>query len=188
MKIGVVSDTHGYFEPRLREVLAGVDVILHAGDVDSQVILEELSEIAPVHAVRGNVDGTELGLPLTRTLRFDGHQILLQHILPVPQSDLEAWASADTSSKTLLRKFADLLNGFDPQTRVVIFGHSHQPCMIALSGILFFNPGSAGKRRFSLPRCCGMLEISRMEIRGTMISLENEPRPLPAEVVVVHDR
>src|SRR5579859_5560849 len=78
MRIGVVSDTHGYFDPKLSELLAGVEVIVHAGDVDSQNILDELELIAPIHAVRGNVDGADLNLPPSLTLLFEGVQIQVQ--------------------------------------------------------------------------------------------------------------
>ncbi|HEV2351306.1 MAG TPA: metallophosphoesterase family protein [Terriglobia bacterium] len=182
MRIGVVSDTHGYFDPRLPEVLAGVETILHAGDVDSPDILEELGQIAPVHAVRGNVDGNELSLPLTRRLHFKKVQIEMQHILSAQPSELEAWSDQACQGKSIPKRRADFLKNFDPATRVVIFGHSHQPCLIAISQKLFFNPGSAGKRRFSLPRCCGLLKISANEIEGWIVSLETEDRDLPGKV------
>ena len=186
MKIGVVSDTHGYFDPKLRELLAGVEAILHAGDVDSQNILDELEEIAPVHAVRGNVDGAELGLPLTRTTLLEGVQIQMQHKLPAPQSEVEAWAKGFLSRKTHAGRRDEFLNNFDRGTRVVIFGHSHEPCLISLSHILFFNPGSAGKKRFSLPRCCGLLEISSKGIEARIVSLEGEEQSLPGKVWLPH--
>jgi putative phosphoesterase len=184
MRIGVVSDTHGYFDPRLHNVLAGVETILHAGDVDSPDILEELELIAPVYAVRGNVDGNELGLPLTRTFHFENIQIEMQHILPAQPSDLEAWCDKACEEKPIPKRRIELLNNFDLATRVVIFGHSHQPCLITMAQKLFFNPGSAGKRRFSLPRCCGLLEISAHEIEGSLLSLEIEHMSLPGRVRV----
>lgn len=182
MRIGVVSDTHGYFDPRLREVLAGVETILHAGDVDSPDILEELEQIAPVYAVRGNVDGIELGLPLTRTLHFEKVQIEMLHILPAQPSELHAWSDKAGAGKPIPKRRGIFLKTFDPATRIVIFGHSHQPCLIMISQKLFFNPGSAGKRRFSLPRCCGLLEISANEIEGCMVSLENQEGYLPEKI------
>jgi putative phosphoesterase len=182
MRIGVVSDTHGYFDPRLHELLAEVETILHAGDVDSPDILDELQQIAPVYAVRGNVDGNELDLPLTRTLRFQGVQIEMQHILSAQPAELEAWSNHACAGKPIPKRRTELLNNFDPDTRVVIFGHSHQPCLTTISNKLFLNPGSAGKRRFSLPRCCGLLEISGKEIEGWLVSLENEDRTLPAKI------
>lgn len=185
MRIGVVSDTHGYFDPRLREVLAGVETILHAGDVDSPDILEELEQIAPVLAVRGNVDGHELGLPLTRTLHFENVQVEILHILPAQPPELRAWSDITNAGKPFPKRRGILLKTFDPATRVVIFGHSHQPCLLTIAKKLFFNPGSAGKKRFSLPRCCGLLEISANEIEGCLVSLENQEGYLPEKVRVV---
>lgn len=184
MRIGVVSDTHGYFDPRLRQALAGVETILHAGDVDSPDILEELELIAPVFAVRGNVDGIDLGLPLTRILHFENVQVEMQHILPAQPSELEAWSDNACTGKSIPRRRVELLNNFDPATSVVIFGHSHQPCLITIGQKLFFNPGSAGKRRFLLPRCCGLIEISANEIEGRLVSLEAEGGSLPGMVGV----
>jgi len=184
MKIGVISDTHGYFDPRLRELLKGVEGILHAGDVDSPDILEELKKIAPVHAVRGNVDGADLNLPLTRTLELAGVQVEMQHILPGRQAELAEWSHAALQGHPLPKRGQGFLKNFGEATRVVVFGHSHEPCLIALTQTLFFNPGSAGKRRFSLPRCCGLLEISSKEIKGLMVSLEDGEKNLPAAVAI----
>lgn len=182
MRIGVVSDTHGYFDPRLREVLAGVETILHAGDVDSPDILEELEQIAPVYAVRGNVDGIELGLPLTRTLHFEKVQVEILHILPAQPSELNAWSNKASAGKPIAKRRVIFLRTFDPATRVVIFGHSHQPCLLTISKKLFFNPGSAGKKRFSLPRSCGLLEISANDIEGCLVNLENHKGYLPEKI------
>jgi putative phosphoesterase len=182
MKIGVVSDTHGFFDPALRQLLAGVDEILHAGDVDSQDVLDDLTEIAPVEAVRGNVDPADLNLPLSLTSRFESIQVEMRHILPVPQSELVAWSDGASVGKVRPRRFEGFLKNFDKETRVVIFGHSHEPCLITIGQTLFFNPGAAGKKRFSLPRCCGLLEISPRGIRGTIRALEGEDKSLPEEV------
>lgn len=184
MRIGVVSDTHGYFDPKLREHLAGVEGIVHAGDVDSQTILDELAEIAPVYAVRGNVDSPHLNLPLTRTVRFDGVQVELRHILPAPQSEVKAWSDGELLGKMHPQRRKDFLGNFDSASRVVVFGHSHQPCLVTLCHTLFFNPGSAGKKRFSQPRCCGLLEIFPRGIRGIIRSLEDEEKDLPGKVWV----
>src|SRR5690348_8184031 len=184
MRIGVVSDTHGFFDPRLRQALTGVEAILHAGDVDSPDILEELELIAPVFAVRGNVDGIDLGLPLTRTFHFENVQVEMQHILPAQPSELEAWSDKACEGKSIPRRRIELLNNFAPATRVVNFGHSHQPCLITIGQKLFFNPGSAGKRRFSLPRCCSWLEITSGEIRAGLISMEAQGGLLPRDVQI----
>ncbi|HEV2176569.1 MAG TPA: metallophosphoesterase family protein [Terriglobia bacterium] len=175
MRIGVVADTHGYFDPHLRRLLAGVEAILHAGDVGSQVVLDELRAIAPVHAVRGNVDGPELGLSPSRKLDFGDLRIEMMHILPLPQSELEAWSAGATPGGKAPARSERLLKTFDESTGVVIFGHSHQPCLVNLGDRLFFNPGSAGKKRFSLPRCCGLLEATAEGIEATVRLLENYP-------------
>jgi putative phosphoesterase len=182
MKIGVVSDTHGFFDPCLVEVLEGVEVILHGGDVGSLAVLDELRQIATVHAVHGNVDSPALGLPPSFTRRFDDVQIEMRHILPVPQSQLEGWGRDPAPSKARGSGRDVFLKSFDPITRVVIFGHSHEPCLLVIGGKLFFNPGSAGKKRFSLPRCCGLLDISSGRIKATIKPLERYYGKLPVGI------
>ena len=182
MRIGVVSDTHGFFDPRLHEVLAGSELILHAGDVGSEGVLDALAEIAPILAVRGNVDSILLNLPPSRRLTLQGVQIEMLHILPGSQSDLVKWAKAkDLDEKQSARKAA-FERSFDGPTRLVIFGHSHEPCLAALGGRLFFNPGSAGRQRFSLPRCCGFVEITPGELRATIVPLGRYNIGVPEEV------
>ncbi len=182
MKIGVVSDTHGFFDPRLAEVLAGVELILHGGDVGAQGVLDELARIAPVQAVQGNVDSARLGLPLSRTLRFEKVQVELMHQLSVSQAEVEAWSDGGSLEKRCQARRESFLKEFDRLTRVVIFGHSHQPCLLTLGQKLFFNPGSAGKRRFSLPRCCGVLEVLPQGVWGTVVALERYNEILPPKV------
>ncbi len=182
MKIGVVSDTHGYFDPRLPELLAGVEVILHAGDVGSEEVLDRLARITQVHAVRGNVDPVSSNFPLSRALQFENVQVELMHQLPVSQAELQAWSDVALLQKIHPERRNALLKSFDHLTRVVIFGHSHQPCLLSVGHKLFFNPGSAGKQRFSLPRCCGLLEIFPRGVRGTIVSLERYNQRLPAKV------
>ena len=182
MKIGVVSDTHGFYDPRLKELLAGVEAILHAGDVGSEEVLAELSRIAPVHAVKGNVDTESLGLPLSRSLTFGNIQVEVRHVLSVPQSELEKWSDTELLGKMHPTRRDVLLKSFEPGTRVVIFGHSHQPCLVTVGHMLFFNPGSAGQRRFSLPRSCGLLEVFARGVRGSIISLERHNERLPAKI------
>lgn len=134
VELGLVSDTHGLVRPEVLEALAGVDRIVHAGDVGADGILDRLREIAPVTAVRGNVDrgGWARDLPDTAVLEVAGAKILVLHIreeLPrrLPGGPDEA--------------------GFD----AVVHGHSHQPAIEEEEGVLFLNPGSAGPRRFDLP-------------------------------------
>ncbi len=182
MKIGVVSDTHGFFEPRLKELLADAEAILHAGDVGSQEVLDELGKIAPVHAVRGNVDTASLELPPSLVKAFEGVQVEIRHELPVPQSELEYWTDGALLGKMQPERRDAFLKAFDPKSRVVVFGHSHQPCLLTLGHTLFFNPGSAGHKRFSLPRSLGVLEIFPRGVRGAILSLERYNEKLPGKV------
>ncbi len=179
MKIGVVSDTHGFFDPRLKKLLAGVEAIVHGGDVGSGEVLRELRQIAPVSAVRGNVDPPDSNLPPSLTVAFQGLHVEVIHLLPVPQSELEAWAEATSPEGKAPQRSDRFLKTFDESTGVVVFGHSHQPCLVKLGERLFFNPGSAGKKRFSLPRCCGLLEIAPGEIRASIQLLEKYNGPIP---------
>ncbi len=194
MKIGVVSDTHGFFDARLAELWAGVELILHAGDVGNPEVLDELERIAPVRAVKGNVDSHLAGLPLSLSLSLgestrrgaskDAVQAEVLHELPAAQTDLERWASP-ARTEALARRGRDaFLRAFEPDTRVVIFGHSHVPCAVTLCGRLFFNPGSAGKQRFTLPRCCGLLDLSAKQLEATILSLQQYNGKLPEKVVI----
>jgi len=182
MKIGLISDTHGYLDPRLPGLLAGVDSILHAGDVGSRVLQEELERVAPLRSVRGNVDPPELNLPPSLTLRFENLQVEIQHQLSVPQDELERWVDGSALQKSSPERAAQFLESFDPATSVVVFGHSHRPCLLTVGHKLFFNPGSTGKKRFSLPRCYGLLELFPRGVRGSIMGLEGEDGTLPGSV------
>ena len=148
--IGVISDTHGLLRPEAVEVLRGVEHIIHAGDVGAPEILESLASIAPVTAVRGNVDtGANLKqLPETEVVELGGVSLYVLHDLA--QLDLKPKAA-----------------GFS----VVISGHSHVPKQETRDGILYFNPGSAGPRRFKLPVSVGKLTIDNAGVRGEIIQL-----------------
>lgn len=182
MKIGLISDTHGYCDPRLPGLLEGVDSILHAGDVGSRILLEELGRISEVRAVRGNVDPAELNLPPSLTMRFDNLQIEIQHQLPVPQDELEKWADGSPLQNLNPERCARFVDSFDPATKVVVFGHTHRPCLLTVGHKLFFNPGSSGKKRFSLPRCYGLLEVFPRGVRGSIMGLEGEDETLPGSI------
>jgi putative phosphoesterase len=182
MRIGVVSDTHGYFDPHLPQRLEGVMEILHAGDVGSSQVLDQLRAIAPVHAVRGNVDAPSLDLPPTLTRQYEGIEIYMVHELPRPQSVLRDWAKAVPLEGKQAEQCDRFLGTFSERCRVVIFGHSHEPCLELLAGKIFFNPGSAGKKRFSLPRCFGVLEVAPQGLRATFLSLERYNEDLPGDV------
>jgi len=138
MKIGVVSDTHGLLRPEVLLALAGVDRILHLGDVGRRSILAELEKIAPVHAIRGNVDrdGAVSRLPETDVLLFEDHYLYLLHDLGSLHLDPAA------------ARFS-----------AVLYGHSHQPRIDHRKGVLYFNPGSCGPRRFELPVTIGLLQL-----------------------------
>lgn len=147
--IGVISDTHGLLRPEALKALRGSQHIIHAGDVGSPEILEELSTIAPLTAVRGNVDkgAWVLKLPETDVLEAGGVSIYVLHDLA--QLDLKPKAA-----------------GF----AVVVSGHSHVPKQEMRDGVLYFNPGSAGPRRFKLPVSVGILIVDG-KVRGELSNL-----------------
>jgi len=140
MKLGVVSDTHGLLRPEVAPALEGVEYILHLGDVGNPAILKSLKEIAPVTAIRGNVDRTGpcSKLPETEVLLFEEHYIYLLHDIGTLHLDPAA------------AKFS-----------VVLYGHSHKPNISQRKGVLYFNPGSCGPRRFELPVSVGLLTLNR---------------------------
>jgi putative phosphoesterase len=146
----VISDTHGLLRPEALAAMHGADHIIHAGDVGSPEILETLAAIAAVTAVRGNVDKDAWArkLPETEVVEFGGVSIYVLHDLA--QLDLKPEAA-----------------GFD----VVISGHSHVAKSETRNGVLFFNPGSAGPRRFKLPVSVGKLAIENGGIQAEVINL-----------------
>jgi putative phosphoesterase len=149
--IGVISDTHGLLRPEAIEALRGSEHILHAGDIGESEILEELEAIAPVTATRGNVDQAPWArkLPETEVVELGGVSIYMMHDLG--KLDLKPQAA-----------------GF----RVVISGHSHVPKQETRNGVLYFNPGSAGPRRFKLPVTMGRLFIENNgDVRGEIIRI-----------------
>lgn len=173
MKIGIVSDTHGFFDERLANVLAGVEVILHAGDVGSKDVLDQLSAMAPTRAVRGNVDNAEMGLPVSLSMKAGDMMLQMLHVLPGTQAELQSWSCEKNLSDAATRRRDRLTASFLPATRIVVFGHSHQPGIYRLGQLLLVNPGSAGKKRFALPRCCGVMEVTGSRVRVKIISLED---------------
>jgi putative phosphoesterase len=147
MRVGLVSDTHGLVDEKLADLFAGVDLVLHAGDVVKPEILEVLGAIAPLRVVRGNNDlaPSLAALPETAILPVGPLTALLVHDLGPrerPHPALQAF---------LERERPD----------VVVHGHSHRPGAAIVEGRLFVNPGSAGPRRFSLPRTAAVLEVRR---------------------------
>ena len=157
MFIGVISDTHGLLRPEAIDALRGAKHIIHAGDIGEPSILDRLSEIAPVTAVRGNVDreAWAKNIPETNVLEVDGVSIYILHILE--NLDLKPKAS-----------------GFG----AVIYGHSHVPKQEMKDGVLYFNPGSAGPRRFELPVTIGRLNVRDGRITAEIVELQDQnPHP-----------
>ena len=150
MIVGVISDTHGLLRPEALEFLRGSEHIIHAGDIGSPEIVPALEKLAPVTAIRGNVDVQPWALRFVETevVELGGLQIYILH--DVNALDLNPRAA-----------------GF----AAVISGHSHKPAQATKDGVLYFNPGSAGPRRFSLPISIGRLEVSPAGIRGSFHSL-----------------
>lgn len=150
VSVGVISDTHGLLRPEALEAMRGSDHIIHAGDVGAPEILEKLSRIAPVTAIRGNVDKAEWArhLPETEVLELGGISIYVLHDL----------AKLDLKPKAA---------GF----AVVISGHSHIAKQETREGVLYFNPGSAGPRRFRLPVSVGKLIVENGSVRGELVEL-----------------
>lgn len=172
VRIGLVSDTHGYFDERLEEALAGVDLILHAGDVGTADVLDRLALFAPIKAVRGNVDGPSMSLPLSMVTAVGGISFEMLHILPASQEHLKMWTQSGPLTDGAAQSLRRFSASFRPETQVVVFGHTHQPYVGMIGPLLLINPGSAGKKRFSLPRCCGVLEIRRNRLGVKIVSLE----------------
>jgi putative phosphoesterase len=149
--IGLISDTHGLLRKEAVAALHGSELIVHAGDVGNQEILEELERIAPVVAVRGNIDGAAWAvvLPETAVAEADGALIYVLHDLNT--LDLNPAGS-----------------GF----RIVVSGHSHKPSKTERDGVLYINPGSAGPRRFQLPVTVARLNVSTSPYEVEFIGLE----------------
>ena len=138
MKIGLISDTHGLLRPEALQALAGVERIIHAGDIGGPDVIEALRGIAPVDAVRGNNDKGAWAREIAPWLALDLAGVSVHVLHDVKEIDLDPAAA-----------------GF----QVVITGHSHKPQITERDGVLFVNPGSAGPRRFSLPVTLAYLTI-----------------------------
>ena len=149
--VGIISDTHGLLRPEALAALRGSDYIIHAGDVGDPAILDKLAEIAPVTAVRGNVDHGAWAqkFPATNVLEIGEVSIYVLH--SVQELDVKPEAA----------KFA-----------AVVYGHSHVPKQEVKNGVIYFNPGSAGPRRFKLPVSVGRLTIKAGKIGARILLLE----------------
>jgi putative phosphoesterase len=154
MKLGIISDTHGYFDPKIPDVFNGVDFILHGGDIGPASILHQLEAIAPVTAVLGNTDAPLPGIRETEFVQCQGCGVLLHHIVdPLRLSE-------SISRRLELNK-----------PHLVVFGHTHKPFCKTIGKVLFFNPGYAGHQRFSLPRSVAVLHCDGTALREEFISL-----------------
>jgi uncharacterized protein len=153
-RIGVISDTHNYLDPRIPNLFAGVDHILHAGDIGLPAIILQLGQIAPVTAVLGNTDDAGFHNKQTEVVEVAGRRFLVQHIVN-PQS------LVDPIKARVARERLD----------VVVFGHTHKPFCQTIGGVLFFNPGYAGKSRFGLGRSVAILDCGENGVRAEYLPL-----------------
>ncbi|HEY2498825.1 MAG TPA: metallophosphoesterase family protein [Candidatus Angelobacter sp.] len=155
MRIGIISDTHGLLRPEAIELLRGSDHIIHAGDIGAAEIIPELEKIAPVTAIRGNVDMQAWARKFAETevVELSGLYIYVIH---------------DVNALDLNPKAA----GF----AAVISGHSHQPKQEMKEGVLYFNPGSAGPRRFKLPISVGRMEIAEEKLSAEILQIGGQEK------------
>jgi len=150
-RIGLISDTHGLLRKEAVEALRGSELIVHAGDVGKPEILEELRKIAPVVAVRGNVDTADWAQDLPETAVAEAGAVLIYVLHDVNALDLDPAAA-----------------GF----HIVVSGHSHKPGKTERAGVLYINPGSAGPRRFQLPITVASLRLERTPWEVEFMDLE----------------
>jgi putative phosphoesterase len=153
MRYGVIADTHGALHPDVSDLFEGVAEIFHAGDVGAERVLDELEAVAPVLAVQGNMDGSPAlaRLPDRLVLEREGRRIVILH-----------------GHLVRAARPAQLLDATrEARPDLVIFGHTHEPLREELNGVLFFNPGAAGKPRFRSRPTVGLLEIDPAGVRVT---------------------
>ena len=153
MKIGLLSDTHGFLDPRLPRIFRGVDHILHAGDIGPDHLIAQLESIAPVTAVPRNTDASTL-YRLTETIALGGRKFLVQHIVAPHALTIE-----------LQGRFAR------ERPEVVLFGHTHQPFNQTINGVWFLNPGYAGKPKANAARSVALLDGDGKELNAEFIGL-----------------
>ncbi len=147
MKIGVISDTHDYLDPKVPALFEGMDHILHAGDIGLPWLILQLENIAPVTAVLGNTD-VGLNYRETEMIELGGRKFIIHHIVDIqsPTAPIK---------RRIIRENPD----------VVVFGHTHKPLSQQIEKTLYFNPGYAGKSRFGLARSVAILHCDEWEIR-----------------------
>jgi len=154
MRIGLISDTHGLLRPQALDALAGVERIIHAGDIGSAAVLDALAAIAPVDAVRGNNDTGPWARAVRETEALRVGEVAIYIVHDLGELDLDPAAA-----------------GF----QVVVSGHSHRPSVVEREGVLYVNPGSAGPRRFKLPIAVGELLIVEKSVRARVVELDLAP-------------
>jgi len=150
LRIGLISDTHGLLRPEALDFLAGSDHIVHGGDIGGPDILERLGALAPLTVVRGNNDTALWARSIPETARLEPGGIGLYVIHDLKALDIDPLAAG---------------------VRVVIAGHSHKPSCTERGGVLYVNPGSAGRRRFSLPIAAGELQIENGKVEVKLVTL-----------------
>lgn len=150
LRVGLISDTHGLLRPEALDFLAGCDHIVHGGDIGNAGILDQLARLAPLTVVRGNNDrdAWARGIPVTARLSFGS--VSLYAIHDIKELDIDPVAQG---------------------VRVVVSGHSHRPSQVERAGVLYVNPGSAGRRRFSLPISAAELVIEGGSVRARIVTL-----------------
>ena len=156
VRVGLIADTHGLLRPEARTYLLGSDFIVHGGDICDPRILEELSALAPLTAVRGNNDRGAWADHLHETQMLQIGEVCIYAIHDLAQLDIEPAAAG---------------------VRVVVSGHSHKPLVEERNGVLYVNPGSAGPRRFKLPIAAGELLIDGMSVAARIVALEQPAQP-----------
>jgi uncharacterized protein len=154
--IGIISDTHGRLDDEVFDLFAGVSNIIHAGDIGDEELIWKLEKLAPVIAVRGNIDSDLMCYPNERLAIIKGRTFFIRH----------QFATVEKLSVAQQR----LIEQRMPD--VVVFGHSHKAYSATWRGTLLFNPGSAGPKRFNLPRTVGLLEIHQEGITSRIIELD----------------
>ena len=153
-EIGLISDTHGLLRAEVHQALAGVSLILHAGDVGGDEILDELSVIAPVLAVFGNMDASwQAGLAPERVVEFDGVRIHVSH-------------GHEVGRPTAAR----LMKAY-PGFHVLVYGHTHVQRIDQVDGVLVINPGAAGQRRFDLTPSVARLTIANGRVEARIVDI-----------------
>ena len=149
--VGLISDTHGILRPEAIRALHGSDLIVHAGDIGQAAILEVLRLVAPVNAVRGNIDKGVWAQTLPKNKAIEIDQVSVYVIHNIEELDIDPQAA-----------------GF----KVVVSGHSHQPSIHERNGVIFVNPGSAGPRRFKLPVSLALMYVQDNSVHLELVALD----------------